>query len=230
MTRGTRYQAEGFRRFSTGRLSRRPRRRAEGSCRGDPGNLWRQPSHPRAPRPFRNKPAMPLSHRRSSTAPNPTFQSGYSPGETESGAESSLPIPIGLQYCSIPALMTDALKVHVQARSASLAFAWAAASPMRRQPNCRGCRPRSAITAASSFASPMTSRRCRRNCISAKSDTGIPLSDVDTIRAKRPDVEIYVYPGAQHGFSCNERPSYDKASADIAWTRSLNFFAKHLKK
>ena len=61
-------------------------------------------------------------------------------------------------------------------------------------------------------------------------DSGIPLSDVDIIRAKRPEVEIHVYPGAQHGFSCDERPSYDKASTDIAWSRSLAFFAKHLKK
>jgi carboxymethylenebutenolidase len=61
-------------------------------------------------------------------------------------------------------------------------------------------------------------------------DAGIPLSDVDTIRAKRPDVAIHVYLGAQHGFSCDERPSFDKASADIAWRRSLDFFAKHLKK
>jgi carboxymethylenebutenolidase len=60
-------------------------------------------------------------------------------------------------------------------------------------------------------------------------DHGIPLTDVDTIKAKRPDVEVYVYPGAQHGFHCDERPSYDKASADIAWPRSLAFFAKHMK-
>jgi carboxymethylenebutenolidase len=60
-------------------------------------------------------------------------------------------------------------------------------------------------------------------------DAGIPLSDVDIIKAKRPDVEIHVYPGAQHGFNCDERPSYDKASADIAWSRSLAFFAKHMK-
>jgi carboxymethylenebutenolidase len=60
-------------------------------------------------------------------------------------------------------------------------------------------------------------------------DSGIPLSDVDIIRAKRPDVEIHVYPGAQHGFSCDERPSYDKASTDIAWPRSLAFFAKHMR-
>ncbi len=61
-------------------------------------------------------------------------------------------------------------------------------------------------------------------------DAGIPLSDVEAIRSKRPEVEIHVYPGAQHGFHCDERTSYDKTSADIAWPRSLDFFAKHLKK
>ena len=61
-------------------------------------------------------------------------------------------------------------------------------------------------------------------------DAGIPLTDVETIRSKRPEVEVHIYPGAQHGFHCDERASYDKASADIAWLRSLAFFAKHLKK
>jgi carboxymethylenebutenolidase len=61
-------------------------------------------------------------------------------------------------------------------------------------------------------------------------DAGIPLSDVDIIRAKRPDVEIHVYPGAQHGFNCDERASYDAANSGIAKQRSLDFFAKHLKK
>jgi carboxymethylenebutenolidase len=60
-------------------------------------------------------------------------------------------------------------------------------------------------------------------------DAGIPLSDVETIRSKRADVEIHVYPGAQHGFHCDERASYDKASADVAWPRSMAFLAKHLK-
>ena len=61
-------------------------------------------------------------------------------------------------------------------------------------------------------------------------DAGIPLSDVEIIRSKRPEVEIYVYEGAQHGFNCDERASYDKRSADIAWPRTLDFFAKHLKR
>jgi carboxymethylenebutenolidase len=60
-------------------------------------------------------------------------------------------------------------------------------------------------------------------------DAGIPLTDVETIKAKRPEVEIFIYPGAQHGFHCDERASYDKTSSDIAWPRSLDFFAKHLR-
>jgi carboxymethylenebutenolidase len=60
-------------------------------------------------------------------------------------------------------------------------------------------------------------------------DAGIPLTDVETIKAKQPDVEIFIYPGAQHGFHCDERASYDKASADVAWPRSMAFFAKHLR-
>ena len=59
-------------------------------------------------------------------------------------------------------------------------------------------------------------------------DAGIPLTDVETIKAKRADVEVSIYPGAQHGFHCDERASYDKASSDIAWPRSMDFFAKHL--
>lgn len=60
-------------------------------------------------------------------------------------------------------------------------------------------------------------------------DGGIPLSDVATIKKKRPEVEVFVYPGAQHGFGCDERASYDKASSDLAWQHSLAFFGTHLK-
>jgi len=60
-------------------------------------------------------------------------------------------------------------------------------------------------------------------------DASIPLANVETVRAKRPEIEIHVYPNAQHGFSCDERASYDKASAELASQRSLAFFEKHLR-
>jgi carboxymethylenebutenolidase len=59
-------------------------------------------------------------------------------------------------------------------------------------------------------------------------DHGIPLSDVNIIRARRPEVEIFVYDGAGHGFNCDQRASYHKASADLARGRSLTFLETHL--
>ena len=41
--------------------------------------------------------------------------------------------------------------------------------------------------------------------------------------------EGYVYPGAQHGFNNDTTPRFDKASADLAWKRTLDFFARNLK-
>jgi carboxymethylenebutenolidase len=60
-------------------------------------------------------------------------------------------------------------------------------------------------------------------------DHGIPLADIEIVKAKRPEVEVFVYKGAGHGFHCDERGSYHKESADTAWPRTLGFFAKHLK-
>ena len=57
-------------------------------------------------------------------------------------------------------------------------------------------------------------------------DTHIPMSDVAMIRTRRPDCEIYVYPGAGHGFHCDERGSFEPNSARIAWERSLAFLAR----
>ena len=59
-------------------------------------------------------------------------------------------------------------------------------------------------------------------------DAGIPLSDVDLIRAAQPAAEVFVYPGAQHGFGCDDRSSYDAAAAALAQKRTLAFLAAHL--
>jgi carboxymethylenebutenolidase len=59
-------------------------------------------------------------------------------------------------------------------------------------------------------------------------DSGIPLTDVEAIRAAQPGVEIFIYPGAQHGFGCDDRASYSAPDAKLAQERSLSFFAKHL--
>jgi len=60
-------------------------------------------------------------------------------------------------------------------------------------------------------------------------DAGIPLTDVETIKQKQPQAEIYVYKDAQHGFHCDERASFQKEASALAWKRSMEFLAKHMK-
>lgn len=59
-------------------------------------------------------------------------------------------------------------------------------------------------------------------------DASIPLADVEAIRAAQPGVEIFIYPGAGHGFGCDERASYQAEAAKLAQSRTLAFFAEHL--
>ena len=59
-------------------------------------------------------------------------------------------------------------------------------------------------------------------------DHAIPLTDVDKVRAAWSDATVYVYEGAEHGFNCDRRASFDAPSAELARSRSLEFFAEHL--
>jgi carboxymethylenebutenolidase len=59
-------------------------------------------------------------------------------------------------------------------------------------------------------------------------DTGIPLDQVEALKARHPDVGIYLYP-AEHGFCNSDRPDkFDEASCKKASARTLEFFRKHL--
>jgi carboxymethylenebutenolidase len=64
-------------------------------------------------------------------------------------------------------------------------------------------------------------------------DPFIPLDQVEKLRAEAArlgkTVEIVVYPGAPHGFFCNERDSYRPDAARDAWERTKAFFARHLQ-
>lgn len=62
----------------------------------------------------------------------------------------------------------------------------------------------------------------------ADHDEYIPLGDVDAIRAARPEVEMFIYPDTEHGFSCNDRQFYKAEPAALARARSLAFLERHV--
>jgi len=62
-------------------------------------------------------------------------------------------------------------------------------------------------------------------------DNGIPVEDVELLRTtldRETEVahEIVRYPGAEHGFHCDVRASYDEAAAKDAWRRTLEWFER----
>lgn len=58
-------------------------------------------------------------------------------------------------------------------------------------------------------------------------DSLIPAADVAQIRAAQPGAGIHVYPAA-HGFNCTDRADFHPESAELARTRTLEFFSQHL--
>jgi carboxymethylenebutenolidase len=60
-------------------------------------------------------------------------------------------------------------------------------------------------------------------------DHHIPKDLIDTkVTAVHPDVPIYWYEGAGHGFNTSDRASYNPEAAKLARARSLEFLKKHL--
>jgi carboxymethylenebutenolidase len=63
-------------------------------------------------------------------------------------------------------------------------------------------------------------------------DGGIPVEQVEALReaaAGAPvDTDVVRYPDAGHGFHCDVRASYHRASAEDAWRRTLEFLAPRL--
>ena len=59
-------------------------------------------------------------------------------------------------------------------------------------------------------------------------DQGIPIENVDKIRDAKPDVDIYVYDGAGHGFICDHRASYHEGATTASRSRTVDFFDANL--
>ena len=60
------------------------------------------------------------------------------------------------------------------------------------------------------------------------SDTIVPIAEVERIKARHPEIEVHVYPGAGHAFFNPEQVTHDSAAADLAWRRSLAFMETHV--
>ena len=64
-------------------------------------------------------------------------------------------------------------------------------------------------------------------CHWGETDHAIPMEGVRKFEAAHPGVQSFVY-AAGHGFNCDQRGSYDAASAKLARERTIEFLKKHV--
>ena len=57
---------------------------------------------------------------------------------------------------------------------------------------------------------------------------GIPAYEA-ALKANNKIYQVYMYDGKQHGFHNDTTPRYDEEAAKLAWSRTLEFFKKHLR-
>jgi carboxymethylenebutenolidase len=49
------------------------------------------------------------------------------------------------------------------------------------------------------------------------------------LKENKKEYKAYIYPNVNHGFNNDTTPRYDKAAADLAWQRTIDFFKEKLK-
>jgi carboxymethylenebutenolidase len=59
-------------------------------------------------------------------------------------------------------------------------------------------------------------------------DSHIGPEQIDAVRDAHPEVTINVYEGAEHGFNCDQRGSYNPAAAKLAMSRTLEFLRTNI--
>ena len=57
---------------------------------------------------------------------------------------------------------------------------------------------------------------------------GIPAYEA-ALKANNKVYQLHIYEGKQHGFHNDTTPRYDEEAAKLAWSRTLEFFNKHLR-
>jgi carboxymethylenebutenolidase len=59
-------------------------------------------------------------------------------------------------------------------------------------------------------------------------NAGIPAFE-QALEANKVKYQLFTYPGTQHAFNNDTTPRYDKAAADLAWKRTMDFFEQNLR-
>ncbi len=149
---------------------------------------------------------------------------GYSPDEIQRGIALMQAVPIDKALLDIAAAMAH---VKPAGRLGMLGFCWGGALTWQA-----ACRLDGIAAAVPYYGGGMPDQKA----LLAKgpvmvhfgeTDGSIPLAGAQAFREAQPQVEVNFYP-AGHGFNCDQRASFDAASAALARERTLAFLRQHV--
>lgn len=152
---------------------------------------------------------------------DPNFTAGYDPDGVAKGRMAVAHTPWSQVAVDVQAAI-DALAPPVFVAG----FCWGGAVTWLAAARCHG------LSAASAFYGRQIvdllgeAPRCPIELHYGEKDPLIPAEDHARVRAAHPSVPILLY-DAGHGFFSDRRADYNKAEADRAWGRTLNFFDAH---
>ncbi len=148
------------------------------------------------------------------------FQATYGPEDMQRAIALSQAAPWDLVIGDAQAAI-DALEGPVFVAG----YCWGGAASWAVAANCEG------VAAASCFYGRRISERiedtprCPTILHFGKTDASIPMERVDEIRARHPEIPIYLY-DAGHGFVSDRRKDYQPDAARLARLRTLQLFAR----
>jgi carboxymethylenebutenolidase len=152
----------------------------------------------------------------------PNFQASYSPEDIQKAikiARGDHPFDLSIkdtQVC-IDALKSKG-KVFITGYCYGGSVTWAAAG------RCDGLAAASGYYGGNIPQMNDLNPKCPTILHFGKKDHGIPMEAVEKVKAAHPDVKVYVYDEAGHGFNSDRRTDYHEPSAGLARERTLELF------
>ena len=70
--------------------------------------------------------------------------------------------------------------------------------------------------------------RCAVMVHVGEADSHIGRDQIEALERAHPEVPVFLYPGAEHGFNCDARSAYNAEQAKVAWGRTMEFLAVHV--
>lgn len=152
----------------------------------------------------------------------PNFQASYSPEDIQKAikiARGDHPFDLSVkdtQVC-IDALKSKG-KVFITGYCYGGSVTWAAAA------RCDGLAAASGYYGGNIPQMIDLNPKCPTILHFGRKDHGIPMEAVDKVKSAHPDVKVYVYDEAGHGFNSDRRTDYHEESAKLGKQRTLELF------